>query len=174
MNADRLGVGSVHAHTHIHASNRTEGGAGRLNGDTLTSHSLLHTYSCYTNIHAYTSTKGWGLESCHNLSHTLAQQSAAVTPTTADLSLFLSPSRFHFPFFLTLETVEFWMDFFWLPSLPPLHLTATWNSLGHSFQWKMLSRSRNVVSGPPIWLVRVGCLPRAQQVQSWNYEPQSR
>lgn len=111
MNADRWGVGSVHAHTHIHASNRTEGGAGRLNGDTLTSHSLLHTHTLVTQIYMHTHGQKDGVwraaTTC--LTHWL---SAAVTPTTADLSLFLSPSRFHFPFFLTLETVEFWMDFF--------------------------------------------------------------
>lgn len=173
MNADRLGVGSVHAHTHIHASNRTEGGAGRLNGDTLTSHSLLHTYSCYTNIHAYTWTKGWGLESCHNLSHTLALSSSDTDhswPLTLSLTL-----SFSLPIF-SYSGNSWVLDGFLLTALfaPPLHLTATWISLGHSFQWKMLSRSRNVVSGPPIRLVRVGCLPRAQQVQSWNYEPQSR
>lgn len=135
MSADRLGVGSVHAHTHIHASNRTEGGAGRLNSDTLTSHSLLHTYSCYTNIHAYTWTKGWGLESCHNLSHTLALSSSDTDhswPLTLSLTL-----SFSLPIF-SYSGNSWVLDGFLLTALfaPPS------TSLQHGFHWVTLFSER--------------------------------
>lgn len=166
--------GGERACTYTHTCKQQNGGRGRQIKRwhshvslSVTHILLLHKYTC---IHM-DKRMGFG-ELPQPVSHTGSQQQWHRPQLTSHS--FSHPLVFTSHFFLLWKQLSFGWISFDCPLCPPLHLTATWISLGHSFQWKMLSRSRNVVSGPPIRLVRVGCLPRAQQVQSWNYEPQSR
>lgn len=141
----------------------TRGGTGRLNSHTLPmSHSLslLHTH---THKHAHLWTKGWGLESRHNLSHTQSALSDSDTDQSWPLSLspvLLSPllwKEVFSNFFLLFPSSPSQHHGLWIPAYLPL--------------CRMFSGSRNVYSGPPIWLVGVGRQPGVKQVPSWDWHP---